>query len=180
MSRTKAHFFYSHRAQRFNTSPKIFAQTLYLISGWEVIQRCSRKLVLSLVCECEVHHRRCDVQDRVSLYGNARTFASYEIFPNCMKLGRLICMCGATCISLYLPFCPHSCRPPPSSSSPPSSDSPSLACGCNEGSGGIGPDEAEKGSTAALSLWLPAPSPPPHIMNNGTEKYIYLLIASAP
>jgi len=47
-------------------------------------------------------------------------------------------------------------------------------------SGGLGPDGAEKGSTAVLSLWLAAPSPPPHIMNNGTEKYICLLIAPAP
>lgn len=37
-----------------------------------------------------------------------------------------------------------------------------------------------RGSTAVLSLLLAAPSPPPCIMNNGTEKYIYLLIAPAP
>lgn len=63
---------------------------------------------------------------------------------------------------------------------PPHSPSLASGCGCNGCSGGLGPDEAEKGSTAVLSLWLPAPSPPPHIMNNGTEKYIYLLIAPAP
>lgn len=40
--------------------------------------------------------------------------------------------------------------------------------------GGLGPDEAEKGATAELS------SPSPRIMNNATEKYIYLLIAPAP
>lgn len=57
---------------------------------------------------------------------------------------------------------------------------PSLAsgCGCSGCSGGLGPDEAEKGSTAVLSLWLP--SPPPHLMNNGRAKYIYLLTAPAP
>lgn len=63
----------------------------------------------------------------------------------------------------------------------PPPHSPSLAgCGCSGCSGGLGPDEAERGSTAVLSLWLPAPSPPSHIMNNGREKYIYLLIAPAP
>ncbi|CAB1453352.1 unnamed protein product [Pleuronectes platessa] len=40
---------------------------------------------------------------------------------------------------------------------PPRSPSPAPGCGC---SGGLGPDEAEEGSTAALSLWLPAPSVP--------------------
>lgn len=63
---------------------------------------------------------------------------------------------------------------------PPYSPSLVSGCGCSGCSGGLGPDEAEKGSTAVLSLWLPAPSPPPHIMNNGREKYIYLLIALAP
>lgn len=63
---------------------------------------------------------------------------------------------------------------------PPLSPSLASGCGCSGCSGGLGPDEAEKGSTAVLSLWLPAPSPPPHIMNNGREKYIYLLIAPAP
>ena len=63
---------------------------------------------------------------------------------------------------------------------PPHSPSLASGCGYNGCSGGLGPDEAEEGSTAVLSLWLAAPSPPPHIMNNGTEKYIYLLIALAP
>ncbi|KAG7510059.1 hypothetical protein JOB18_012144 [Solea senegalensis] len=69
---------------------------------------------------------------------------------------------------------PQSAKLSPPYTTPP--DSPSLAsgCGCN---GGLGPDEAKEGSTAVLSLWL---LPPPCIMNNGTEKYIYLLIAPAP
>lgn len=63
---------------------------------------------------------------------------------------------------------------------PPCSTSLASGCGCSGCSWGLGPDEAEKESTAVLSLRLPAPSPPPHIMNNGREKYIYLLIAPAP
>lgn len=53
-------------------------------------------------------------------------------------------------------------------------------CGCSVWGGGRAPDEAVKGSTAVLSLWLTAPTPPSPIMNNGTQKYIYLLIAPAP
>lgn len=64
---------------------------------------------------------------------------------------------------------------------PPHPPSPASGRGCSGCSGGPGPDEAEKGSTAVLSLWLP-PLPPYllPLMNNGGEKYIYLLTAPAP
>lgn len=63
----------------------------------------------------------------------------------------------------------------------PHPPSPASGCGCSGCSGGPGPDEAERGSTAVLSLWLPLL--PPHLlplMNNGGEKYIYLLTSPAP
>lgn len=81
-------------------------------------------------------------------------------------------------LSLNLPLSPHSCHP--HSPTPPSVSYIRVHCGCTGCSGGLGPDEAKEGFTAVLSLWLPALSPPPHIMNNGTVKYIYLLIAPAP
>lgn len=89
-----------------------------------------------------------------------------------------MCVCGNTycCIISLSPSLSSQLSPP----LPHHSPSLASGCGCSGCSGGLGPDEAEKGSTAVLSLWLPAPSPPPHIMNNGTEKYIYLLIAPAP
>lgn len=63
---------------------------------------------------------------------------------------------------------------------PPHSPSLASGCGCSGCSGGLGPEEAEKGSTAVLSLWLPAPSPPPHLMNNGREKYILSFNSPSP
>lgn len=88
------------------------------------------------------------------------------------------CVAHSIAISLYHLLPHHSCRLPPPPTLPPH-HSPSLAAGCGC-SGGTGPDKAEKGYTAVLSLLLPAPSPPPRLMNNGGAKYIYLLTATAP
>lgn len=81
------------------------------------------------------------------------------IFSSCVEI-------HAVALSFYLILCSTAVAPITPI------HPPSLAEGCRCGvcSGGLGPDEAEKGATVELSRRLPAPSPTPHIMNNAIEK----------
>lgn len=89
-----------------------------------------------------------------------------------------MCVCGGYTLLHYLSICGSHLTAV--ARTHPTHPLLHRAVGAAGAVGARAPARAEEGSTAVLSLWLPAPSPPPRIMNNGGEKYIYLLIAPAP
>lgn len=96
-----------------------------------------------------------------------------------MRFNMWVCVgIHTVALSLYVPLSPHSCRP----HSPPIR----LTLSCirvwvQRVQWGPWPWQGRGGIHCCAKPLAPcSPSPPPHIMNNGTEKYIYLLIAPAP
>lgn len=153
---------------------KVFTQTLYLISSWEVIQHHSLMLLPGFwsvcVCVCawaewwngkrglKTSISQSDIKtapDHIRAINTSYSAPSNWIL---MLLFRNICNHLTWCyLSITRSQFTAVARTPP-----PHPPSPASGCGCSGCSGGPGPDEAEKGSTAVLSLWLPpAPAPPP-------------------